>query len=296
MKRLIIILLIVINVSCFAQTNLKFEPENIRKQFLSYTPVQKANVPDEAYNYGTFIVGETKKVIKDLSYDLSYIDYFNMMSAFLSLKESKSNVLVAFEKFINSEGSCEFLLAAEYGIKKNSKYDVIRESINKVLSKCKSKTVDNSEFNVSEYCKSEQLDYDLVEKIHTINNNDQKFRKGTSIEKHPEHKKVDRQNQKLIDSLYCQHKKYIGSSLVGEKFKSVMWAVIQHSNLKMMEKYLPIVQKAVEDKELDVVPLKMLIDRIYSQKEKYQIFGSQMGVKMASETIRQGVIEKYNLE
>lgn len=63
-----------------------------------------------------------------------------------------------------------------------------------------------------------------------------------------------------------------------------------------MEKYLPIVQKAVEDKELDVVPLKMLIDRIYSQKEKYQIFGSQMGVKMASETIRQGVIEKYNLE
>jgi len=77
-----------------------------------------------------------------------------------------------------------------------------------------------------------------------------------------------------------------------------MWAVIQHSNLEMMERYLPVIQKAVKDKELNIVPLKMLIDRFYGLKYGYQIFGSQsgFGFEMADEKTRKEIELKYGIE
>jgi hypothetical protein len=106
---------------------------------------------------------------------------------------------------------------------------------------------------------------------------------------------VGTQNQESIDSLYNVYNTYLGKSLVGEKYKNTMWQVIQHSNLNMMEKYLPLVQKAINDEEIDVIPFKMLIDRIYSIKYGYQIFGSQMGVDLADEKLRKDVQMKYGI-
>ena len=39
----------------------------------------------------------------------------------------------------------------------------------------------------------------------------------------------------------------------------------------------------------------MLLDRIYWLKYNYQIFGSQVEVRLANEQIRADVIEKYKL-
>jgi hypothetical protein len=63
----------------------------------------------------------------------------------------------------------------------------------------------------------------------------------------------------------------------------------------MMEQFLPVVQKAVADKELAVNPLKMLIDRVYAIRTKQQISGSQGGVPLADETTRAAVMQKYGL-
>jgi hypothetical protein len=63
-----------------------------------------------------------------------------------------------------------------------------------------------------------------------------------------------------------------------------------------MERYLPQISKAVEQKELSTEPLKMLIDRIYTVKYHYQIFGSQLGVPVADEKTKSEVIKNYRLE
>jgi len=110
-------------------------------------------------------------------------------------------------------------------------------------------------------------------------------------------KAYDLKNQKPIDSLYNIHKTHLGSSLVGEKYKSIMWLVIQHSNVKMMEKYLPIIHQAVQNNELGEGPLKMLIGRFYGLKYGYQIFGSQSGFNFKDDdkATSDAIKKKYNL-
>jgi hypothetical protein len=103
----------------------------------------------------------------------------------------------------------------------------------------------------------------------------------------------------MIDALYKKYETYIGRSLVGKKFENVMWAVIQHSNIDMMERYLPVIKKAVTDKEIEVGPLKMLIDRFYGLKYGYQIFGSQgegFGFKLADEKTKNEIKIMYGIE
>lgn len=180
---------------------------------------------------------------------------------------------------------------------KSSKFDLIRDDIEKQILFCQNSNIEEStEVDLKAYSSENNLDYNLVELISNISKLDQEYRSSEEkiyLKKQPA---LDKRNQKLIDSLFNKHQKYIGKTLVGEKFESVMWSVIQHSNLEMMEKYLPIIQKAVQEDNLNQTPFKMLIDRIYSQKENYQIFGSQGGVELASEEIRKKVIAKYKIE
>ncbi|MFK7783667.1 MAG: hypothetical protein AB8B56_01055 [Crocinitomicaceae bacterium] len=65
-----------------------------------------------------------------------------------------------------------------------------------------------------------------------------------------------------------------------------------------MEKYLPILQKAVADGQINEKPFKMLIDRYYGLKYGYQVFGSQSGCgfELADDKKREEIKTKYNLE
>jgi len=292
--RITILLLIILNFSCYAQNENQFEYDNFENQFSSYEPVQNPNVSAEDFNYGLMIIKQTKSVTKNDPKNFVITDYFNILSAFLTLKESEENIMVVFEKFKNSENSAKYFLAYENDVYKNPKYDIIREDYNKELSKCKAKT----EFNLSEYCKINNLDSTLVRIIYNISSNDQKYRGKKSNELLIAHKELDNQNQTIIDSLYIIHRTYIGKSLVGDKFEDVMWAVVQHSNPVMMERYLPVVHEAVRKKELKPVPLKMLIDRFYGLRYGYQIFGSQsgFGFKLANAKTRKEIETKYGLK
>lgn len=275
-------------------TTLDFE-----SQILNYNPKKIENVSEKDYNYALMILKETKESVKYKPENFNLADYFNILNAFLTLKETKQNIKVAFNKFIHEKGSCEYIKAFENSIKNNPKYDLVRDDYNQQLVRCKASTNIAKEPDIKEYSKINNLNFSLVKEIYQISTNDQKYRDSDEGKKLSQDQQVlDKKNQAIIDSLYNTHQTYIGRSLVGKKFESVMWAVIQHSNVEMMGRYLPVVKKAVADKELEVAPLKMLIDRFYGLKYGYQIFGSQsgFGFKSADEKTINGIKKMYGLE
>ena len=69
---------------------------------------------------------------------------------------------------------------------------------------------------------------------------------------------------------------YPGKSLVGDTAYLAPFYVIQHSNLKAQEHYLPIIQKVAEHNEIEWKYIAMLIDRIKVNKNEKQIYGTQL--------------------
>jgi hypothetical protein len=300
MKQIMIMLILIASIGCIAQevNQILFTYDDFEEEIISYKPQQRSNVSLKDFNYGVMILNETQNGVNNNPENFNVADYFNILSAFLTLNESLENIKIAFAKFKDVEGSCEYFLSMASSVQKYKKYDIIRDDYNKQLAICKSIPVVETELNISEYSNRNGLNLQLVQTINSIYINDQKYRGNNSEDQIVKLRILDRQNQIAIDSLYNIHKTYIGKKLVGKKFEAVMWAVIQHSNTEMMERYLPIIQKAVEDKELEIVPFKMLIDRFYGLKFGYQIFGSQGGFNfdLADQKTRELVKKKYGIK
>jgi hypothetical protein len=123
---------------------------------------------------------------------------------------------------------------------------------------------------------SDKLNADLVKQMISIGEKDRRYRKNKTVDWEKQ-KLLDKENQRAIEALYQQYNTYIGRSLVGTDYEVVMWAVVQHADSDMMEKYLPVIHKAVQDGELHMGPLKMLLDRYYGLTKGYQFFGTQSG-------------------
>lgn len=273
-----------------------FSEQEYEKQALEYKPTQREGVKQEGFDYAKMILSETKKDVEKNWITFNVINYFNLLSAFLSLKEPEQNVQLAFKKFKNAEGSCDYIILYWSNVADNPKYAVIRSTFAEAEKECQSKAVVEVPFNVADYAKTNNLNLELVKQIIEIDANDQKYRSDKVLD-WSKQTPLDLKNQQLIEELFKKYKTYIGAKLVGEKYGSVMWSVIQHSNPKMMEKYLPVVHKAVKQNDLDSTPLKMLLDRIYWLKFNYQIFGSQLqNVKLADEKTRDSVKKKYGLD
>jgi hypothetical protein len=300
MKNNITIFLLItgITISCELVGQIQLTYDNFENQIINYEPKQNSNVTDDDYNYGLMILGDIKNGVKNDPANFNLTNYFNVLSAFLTLKESEENIKLAFRKFVDAEGSCDYVVSFESSIRKNKKFDIIIDEYDKQLLICKQTVNEEEELNIPEYCKINNLDNDLVETINRISIADQKYRHGNTENLKTKQKPIDRLNQKSIDSLYIIYKSYIGKKLIGKKFESVMWSVIQHSNIETMERYLPIVHKAVNEDQLGVVPLKMLIDRYYGLKYGYQIFESQsgFGFDIADEKTRNEIKSKYGIE
>lgn len=298
MKNYLTVLFIIIIYSCKAQNGTVFDFNNFESQFLSYEPKQNSQISKTDFDFGNMIIQETKSATKNNPENFTSSDYFNILSAFLTLKENEKNLRIVFQKFEKAEGSCEFSLYVEKKVEKNAKYDIVRADYLNKLKECKSKSTGAKQFVIEEYCEINSLNINLVKKINQIDIDDQKYRNQSSSEMLDKQKELDLRNQKIIKTLYKEHKTYIGKSLVGEKFESVMWAVIQHSNIEMISNYLPIIQKAVKEKELNEGPLKMMIDRYYGLKYGHQIFGSQngFGFELFDEKTRKKIKLKYGIE
>ncbi|MET2984553.1 hypothetical protein [Aureibaculum conchae] len=279
---------------------MKFTYDNFDNEVLKYKPIQRENVSDEDYKNGLFKLNETKLSVKYNASNLNSGDFWNITMAFVNLKEPKSNIKIAFTKAISFSNNNVCLYVDKFGPSGLDK--IITETFNNFYKGCKKERTKKTVLDLEAYSEKGNFNLDLIVLINYVKSNDQYYRqmKGKYYENPiqlKKQRKLDLKNQRIIDSLFNIHQTYIGRTLVGEEFTNVMWSVIQHSNVKMMEKYLPIVYEAYTKKEIEVVALKMLIDRFYGLKYGYQIFGSQngFGFEMAEPRKRKEIIEKYKI-
>jgi hypothetical protein len=282
--------LFLLTIFSFGQSGMSLK--NFERDVLDYTPEQR--VSDKAYSYGMMILSETKKATKNDPQNFNLADYFNVLSAFLTLSESEENVDAAFEKFVQADGSCEYIIAFRDKFLENEKYVPVRSKYVRELERCslpsgngKPKIGSINEFGGND---------ELQQAIRVIKEKDQRYRKigeGSGQKQ----RELDLQNQAEIDKLYDQYGEYIGRTKVGKELEDVMWLVVQHSNMDMMKRYLAVIHRAVESNELSPTPLKMLLDRLYGVAEGYQFFGSQgSAIPIAQGLQRQSILEKYDLE
>jgi hypothetical protein len=300
MKKVILLFFMTLlaNTLCYCQTekpDYVFNDQTFDQAILTFVPIKRAGVTDDQYNLALRILGETKSSTKAGSEKLNVADYWNITGAFVRLKEPAVNIEIAFKKAItlDADAVCSYVKA--FGGSPNLE-KTIPETFLAFYAKCSlPHNSSTKQLDPKQYAKDNQLDEKLVSLFSLMQVNDQKFRSTTpfdAVKQNP----FDLKNQHLVDSLYAVYKTYIGKSYVGKEYESVMWVVIQHSNIQMMEKYLPDVSKAVQEKELQVVPLKMLIDRIYSIKYHYQIFGSQVNVPVTDDQTVTTVKKKYKID
>jgi hypothetical protein len=69
---------------------------------------------------------------------------------------------------------------------------------------------------------------------------------------------------------------WLGADQVGDDGNHTLFLVIQHSNLKTQQKYLPMLQKAVKENKATPSSLALLEDRVAMREGKKQIYGSQI--------------------
>ena len=70
---------------------------------------------------------------------------------------------------------------------------------------------------------------------------------------------------------------WVGKEKVGGQANQTLFLVIQHSDLKTQQKYLPMMREAVKKGNADASALALLEDRVALGEGRKQIFGSQIG-------------------
>jgi hypothetical protein len=83
---------------------------------------------------------------------------------------------------------------------------------------------------------------------------------------------ADSSNIKRVEEIVAQYG-YPGKSLVGEPTNEAVFYVIQHS--KVIDKYLPLIEKAANQKQLPFHLYAMMKDRSLMYNNKEQIWGTQ---------------------
>ncbi len=296
----VIALLLALQTSLFAQSKaVKFTEKNLEQKILTYKPPHRENVSKKDFDRGVFILNEVRKDIKKDNLKFSYSDYWNLMTSFHYLEEPQEHAVLVFQKAIddNPKSICEYIDAfGEKAVTRLS--NSIPEVFLPFYKNCDKMKSAEEIFDSQKYAKENKLDLALVQLIHHISEDDQKYRKVSGDIDWSKQTPLDKRNMQLIDSLYNNKHTYIGRSLVGKELESTMWAVIQHSKIETMEKYLPIMHAAVKKGELSEGTIKLTIDRIYCDKYNYQPFGSQFGgsCELSSNDVREKVKQKYGLK
>jgi len=69
---------------------------------------------------------------------------------------------------------------------------------------------------------------------------------------------------------------WLGADIVGEQGNQTIFLVIQHSDLAIQEKYIPMMREAVKNGKASAGDLAYLEDRVALRQGKKQIYGSQV--------------------
>lgn len=73
---------------------------------------------------------------------------------------------------------------------------------------------------------------------------------------------------------------WLGADEIGDAANSTLFLMVQHADLPIQEKYLPVMRKAVKNKKAKGSSLALLEDRVALRQGKRQIYGSQIGWNM----------------
>ncbi|MEO6833761.1 MAG: DUF6624 domain-containing protein [Chitinophagaceae bacterium] len=86
---------------------------------------------------------------------------------------------------------------------------------------------------------------------------------------------ADERNQKMLSTEVAK-KGWPKISVVGKDGAIKAFFIVQHSNLAMMKKYLPIIKKLCDQKEAIPEDYALLYDRVQTMQSKPQLYGSQV--------------------
>ena len=132
------------------------------------------------------------------------------------------------------------------------------------------------------------VDLELMAEFETIRYEDQRYRKEMGpIEKKYGWKSPQMDSlwklQNYADSVntvriseLIDADGYPGKSVVGDGHASTAFLVIQHADLEIQEKYLPIITAAADKEEVPWRSVALLVDRVEMRNERPQIYGSQV--------------------
>lgn len=113
----------------------------------------------------------------------------------------------------------------------------------------------------------------IKKQLEEIRSRDQKTRTGGDSVAFMQF--IDSINLEQVE-LLIQKYGWLGKSFVGERGNNTIFLVIQHSDLATQEKYLPLLQKSVDEGESRPSDLALLKDRVLMRQGKNQIYGSQV--------------------
>lgn len=129
---------------------------------------------------------------------------------------------------------------------------------------------------------------DLAKELANIQTEDQKYRKmiDSVTEKHGRQSAelqalwdiintTDSINTQRVTQILDTHG-WLGPKAVGAKGNSALFLVVQHADLPIQEKYLPMMREAVKNGNAQGSSLALLEDRILMRNGKKQLYGSQV--------------------
>lgn len=262
-------------------------------QVLAYRPAHRPGVTDARYATAINILNETRTSTGGDPTKLNAADYWNITSAFAMLNEPAEAIRIAFQAAASDDAPAICSYIAAMGAQSLQK--TIPETILPFEADCARTRTLTPAFDADAYAARHGYDVGLVREILAIQRDDQRYRAANPVDWSLQ-RPLDLKNQTAVARLLQDRGGYIGRDLVGSDLESTLWAVVQHSDLEMMERFLPIIHKAVTDRQLGQTPLKMLIDRVQAIKTGAQIFGSQAGVPLAAPDVQKAVMEQYGLD
>jgi hypothetical protein len=255
---------------------------SLSAQPLGTIPSQKASVSDQDYILMERILRESFANVARDNDQVRWSDYWNFAYAYTLAQQDQD--LVA--SYLTKSRQLDPVLFDELIRRKQKTAARWRKYLGEdrytaALTKASSGSVNSTQVDK---LKNKETEYSSLEKmLLVIREDDQRYRKDGG-ELDPRQAELDRGNLQKIDSLYEEYGTYLGSDLVRKSLQHEMWAVIQHSTLKDMIRYLPVIRHATKCGQLGGEgPLKMLVDRICALKHSVQLFGSQGGVPIAED-------------
>lgn len=252
-------------------------------QIAQRIPEQLPEVSEEDYRLAVKILEETFADIKKDKGEYDYVNYWNLAVAYAICQQSPDEI-AGFLRASRELHPLSFSLLLSYDearpiIKEWRELlgDELYTSITEDSIDIPSKILQEEEERIARVAAYSDFQCELQ----SIYQADKKYRSGSKVDMIRQDI-LDEQNLARIDSLYAKYGTYIGEDLAGKDLAHVMWLVIQHSNLTSMKHYFPVIQKAVVEKQLGEGPLKMLIDRICWLQDGVQLYGSQIGIPLAT--------------